>query len=187
MDVMQNISIRPYQRAPYFIAMKSKHKTGGFTILELIVVIIIVGLLASLALPRYFKMVEASRAQEAINAMGIIRRSLERRFYFSRTYNSGGAGDETLLSVMVNKLDINDPARSPNAHFNYLVVADRNGYNILACSNGSNNRRWGGIMMTFNYVGMGICVGEPTTLRAGALDGQVHWDSNGPYEGLINR
>ena len=44
--------------------MHKIHK--GFTLLELVIVIVIIGLLASLALPRYFTMIETSKVNEAL-------------------------------------------------------------------------------------------------------------------------
>ncbi len=47
----------------------------GFTLLELIVVIIIIGVLASLAVPQYFKVTERARAVEGVSLLSILRRS----------------------------------------------------------------------------------------------------------------
>ena len=47
----------------------------GFTLLELIVVIIIVGLLAALAVPQYFKVTERARAAEGVSLLNLIRAS----------------------------------------------------------------------------------------------------------------
>lgn len=45
----------------------------GFTLLELIVVIVILGVMATLAVTQYSKMVEKSRGAEARTALGAIR------------------------------------------------------------------------------------------------------------------
>ena len=95
--------------------MNIKQNKSGFTLLEIIIVIIIVGVLASLALPRFFSTVEYSRSTEALASIGAVRQSLE-RCYLQRS------GDYTNCANFGN-LDIEDPGNSPGAHFTYSFPA----------------------------------------------------------------
>ena len=99
-----------------------KRRGSGFTLLELIIVIIIVGVLTSLALPRLFSVIEGSRAAEALSNIATIRASLER----CRLLNNGkfGVGNCTMGQFFgMNLLDIEDPSTAPNAHFEYNAAA----------------------------------------------------------------
>jgi prepilin-type N-terminal cleavage/methylation domain-containing protein len=49
----------------------------GFTLIEIVIVIVIIGVLATLTLPKITGQIEASRAAEAMSMFGIIKRSAE--------------------------------------------------------------------------------------------------------------
>lgn len=106
--------------------MKIKQKSG-FTLLEVIIVIIIVGVLASLALPRFFRTIEFSRSTEAFSGLQVLRGALE-RCYLARNFSYA-----TCVSGGLAGLDVEDPGASPNAHFTYgLGSGSATGYTITA-------------------------------------------------------
>jgi len=67
----------------------------GFTLLELIIVIVILGILASFAMPRYFRATERARAAEGISLLGTLRSSQIRYKAAKGVYS----GDCTVLDV----------------------------------------------------------------------------------------
>lgn len=98
---------------PIFIAvhsMKIKHSLpiSAFTLMELLIVVIILGILVTIATPIYTKVVERSRIPEAYSQFGLIKQA-EISFY---TEHNGYVGQW-------NSLDMDNPNNSPNRYFDY--------------------------------------------------------------------
>jgi prepilin-type N-terminal cleavage/methylation domain-containing protein len=106
--------------------MKLTHKSG-FTLLEIIIVIIIVGVLASLALPRFFATVEFSRSTEALQNGSVVRQSIERCYL-------GRSG--TYVGCTIATIDVDNPSNAPGTHFTYTISGQTaTAYTIVARRN----------------------------------------------------
>ena len=99
----------------------------GFTLLEVMIVIIIIGVLASLAMPRFFSTIEYARGVEAMFAISTIRQSME-RCYLMRVSYTGPCADFTTL-------DVEDPSLTPGSHFTYEIDSADIAYTIIATRN----------------------------------------------------
>lgn len=75
--------------------------SGGFTLIELLVVVLIIGILASIAIPQYFKVVERARLSEAQTFISQVKQAQERYLARNGSYVQANAG--------LDQLDISFP------------------------------------------------------------------------------
>ena len=104
----------------------AKHNTG-FTLLELIVVVIVIGILASIALPIFTKAKEQAFDREANTVLRLVWVA-ERSFRMTQgCYYPNGTGTVTNLDDINSNLSI-DLIPSPNWDFS-ITSPDSNSYN----------------------------------------------------------
>ena len=83
----------------------------GFTLLELIIVIIVIGILASIALPRYMRVAEKSRTAEAKSILSALRSAQIR---YSAQYSN--------YTDTIGNLDVD--VDEDGKYFSFAVVND---------------------------------------------------------------
>ncbi len=106
----------------------------GFTMLEILIVIIIIAILATFAIPQYLKASRRAIASEAVTSIGALRGALARYY---QEYNT--------LTSTIDDLDVDNPNSVNNANFTYTIpdTSDIDTYKIYATGNASPSRATG--------------------------------------------
>ena len=108
----------------------------GFTLMELLVVVMIIGILSSIALPQYFKSVEKARAAEALLLAAAVSGAEQRYFVSNREFTS----DLEELDI-----DVEGIADSQVVTTNFIVNVDTADGVVFAKRNGG---RFDGYQLT---------------------------------------
>ncbi len=132
---------------------EAQAKEPGFTLIELVVAVVIIGILASIAVPRFIRVVEKGRSAEARNVLGVIRdaqvayfleydkyttslsalgvsvpTACNTSYYFRYSVALGGGG----ASFTGSAVRCTAGGRSPNGPFAYTMTLNNGG--VLACT-----------------------------------------------------
>lgn len=71
---------------------------NGFTLVELMIVVVIVGILASVALPAYQDYIVRGKLSDATSKLAEARVKMEQYYQDNRTYDAGGCPDSVATS-----------------------------------------------------------------------------------------
>ena len=104
--------------------MKQQH---GFSLIELMIAVVIVGILASIAIPNYSSYMIRSRIPEATAGLGDIRVRMEQFFQDNRTYPVDGCA----TSATATKLGV-----AAGDSFAFTCVATATTYTVTATGAG---------------------------------------------------
>lgn len=133
----------------------------GFTLIELVIVVIIVGILAMIAIPQYTHAVERSKAAKARSTVKLIFKAEQMRFADIGTYSLRGYEDEAgLVAELRDYIELDGILRDPD--WEYRALIGTSGFYVTA-------RRTGG-----------PCGGS----NRGNLGTLIQWQSDiigGPY------
>lgn len=115
----------------------------GFTLIELMIVVAVLGILASIALPSYKGYMIKSRAQAATSDLVGMAMVLENAFQKTLSYPSTYASETTIPALTASRTvstglnDFNGWSPSQSSYFSYSVVTTNGGFAVKATGNGS--------------------------------------------------
>jgi type IV pilus assembly protein PilE len=99
-------------------------RTGGFTLIEVMITVAIVAVLAAIALPSYADYITRSKIIDATSRLGDLKTDMEKYFMDNRSYQNGGNCGVAAKIATMNA--------DPSAAFTIGCVADATTFTLTA-------------------------------------------------------
>lgn len=127
---------------------KIKNDFKGFTLLELLVVVLIIGILAGIALPQYKRVVEKSKAMQIVSLIKALALSMENYYLVNSTYPTS-----------FDQLDVEFPAD---------WTGNKRIYGFSAVTDSKSNSEWSAVIEQYGNNVFGIHAGRLNGAYKGA-------------------
>ena len=136
----------------------------GFTLIELMIVVVIISILGSIALPAYTDYVRRGQLQEAFTLLADYRVKMEQYFQDNKNYGSGGT---CATSASAGGWNSFTPTGAQYFTFACATSNSDQGYTVTATGSASNTS---GYEYTIDHNGSKV-----TTTYKGAASGAACW------------
>ena len=141
--------------------MNHRIRNAGFTLVELIIVVIVIGILAAVGMPQYSKAMERARGAEASAGLQNIQQGEKIYFANSETYLAVGDDASGLTSAQQKILDIN----LPQTGWNFYITDAGSVGNVITAYIVTAKRK------------AGACLGKIITQDNKGTQGVSDWDT----------
>ncbi len=127
-----------------------KQTQHGFTLIELMITVAIVGVLASIAVPAYQDSVRKSRRADAKGVLMGLANAMERRFTETNSYE-GAAGTTATPADTGTPRIYSIPSETDNFYTITISAANASSYTLSAVPAGAHSDKCG--TLTLDYTG----------------------------------
>lgn len=125
----------------------ARHKNSGFTLIELMITVVVIGILAAIAIPNYSDYVRRSALSEAFATMSDLRIRLEQFYQSNRNYGNGAQAIPCGHDGTANRIGFG--AITEKFTYQCALGGTNQEYTITATGNASGSAR--GHVFTLNH------------------------------------